>query len=78
MQFTAKSNASEDEIWGLIIESLPPEFASEVSPATSSFIETSDGLECFVRKSNGDLLANCYSESDRMGSRRWTIDIDIL
>lgn len=76
MQFTAKSNSSEAEIWSLIIKNLSPELIREVSPSTSSFIKTFDGVECYVRKSNGDLLASCYSESDRMGNRRWTIDID--
>tara|TARA_Y100001968_G_scaffold183133_1_gene167755 strand:- start:26346 stop:26582 length:237 start_codon:yes stop_codon:yes gene_type:complete len=75
MQFTAESNSTEDQVWNLIIQNLAPEVAAEVSPATSSFIKTSDGIECHVRKSNGDLLANCYSESDRMGRRRWTIDL---
>tara|TARA_Y100001968_G_C19082148_1_gene583510 strand:+ start:253 stop:501 length:249 start_codon:yes stop_codon:yes gene_type:complete len=75
MQFTAKNNSSDEEIWNLILQNLPAEFASKVSPATSSFIKTSDGLECYVREANGDLVASCYSESDRMGHRRWTIDI---
>ena len=43
--------------------------------AKLGFISCEDGIECSVRKKNGSLIANCYSESDRMGKRRWTIDL---
>ncbi len=75
MQFTASKDANEDLIWSLILNNLGPPLLNEVSPATSAFFRTEDGIECSVRKRNGDLIAHCYSESDRMGQRRWTIDI---
>ena len=75
MQFTASKDANEDLIWSLILIKLGSPLSSEVSPATSAFFRTDDGIECSVRKRNGDLIAHCYSESDRMGQRRWTIDI---
>ena len=76
MQFTAANNLPQEEIWDLIIQKLDTKFVNKVSAATSSFVKTSDGLECYLRKSNGDLVASCYSESDRMGNRRWTIDLE--
>ena len=75
MQFTASKDANEDLIWLLILNNLGSPISNEVSPATSAFFKTEDGLECSVRKINGDLIAHCYSESDRMGQRRWTIDL---
>ena len=75
MQFTASKDASEEIIWTLILNNLGSTIANDVSPATSAFFRTEDGLECSVRRRNGDLIAHCYSESDRMGKRRWTIDI---
>ena len=76
MQFTASKDADEDLIWSLILNNLGSHLSCDVSPATSAFFKTEDGLECSVRKRNGDLIANCYSESDRMGKRRWTIDLE--
>ena len=75
MQFTTHEDSSEEVIWSLILNNLPPHLSYEASAATSSFYRTEDGIECSVRKKNGDLIANCYSESDRMGKRRWTIDL---
>ena len=75
MQFTASKDANEDTIWTLILNNLGSPLSREVSPATSGFFRTEDGLECSVRRMNGDLIAHCYSESDRMGQRRWTIDL---
>ena len=75
MQFTADKDANEEVIWSLILSKLDSKLSKEVSPATSGFFMTSDGIECSVRKRNGDLIANCYSESDRMGKRRWTIEL---
>ena len=74
MHFTASEDESESRIWQLIVENLDPELEKEVSPATSSFYRTSDGLECSIRRANGTLIANGYSESDRMGTRRWSFD----
>ena len=75
MQFTTNVDSSEEVIWSLILNNLTSNLSTEASAATSSFYRTKDGIECSVRKKNGDLIANCYSESDRMGKRRWTIDL---
>ena len=75
MQFTTNEDSSEELIWSLILNKLTSHLSKEASAATSSFFRTADGIECAVRKRNGDLIANCYSESDRMGRRRWTIEL---
>ena len=75
MQFTASKDASEEIIWTLILNNLGSIISNDVPPATSAFFRTEDGLECSVRRRNGELIAHCYSESDRMGQRRWTIDL---
>ena len=75
MQFTANEDSNEEIIWSLILTHLTENLSNEASASTSSFFRTEDGIECSVRKRNGDLIANCYSESDRMGKRRWTIEI---
>ena len=74
MQFTANPDESKERIWELIIETIGPEKASIVCSSSSSFYKTSDGIECSLRKINGELIGNCYSESDRMGKRRWSIN----
>ena len=75
MQFTTNEDSSQELVWSLILNNLNSNLAKEASAATSSFFRTEDGIECSVRKRNGDLIANCYSESDRMGKRRWSIDL---
>tara|TARA_Y100001968_G_C19077296_1_gene581320 strand:- start:304 stop:534 length:231 start_codon:yes stop_codon:yes gene_type:complete len=75
MQFTTSEDSSEELIWSLILNNLNSQLSKEASASTSSFFRTEDGIECAVRKRNGDLIAQCYSESDRMGQRRWTIDL---
>tara|TARA_Y100001968_G_scaffold329863_1_gene380225 strand:+ start:2031 stop:2261 length:231 start_codon:yes stop_codon:yes gene_type:complete len=75
MQFTTNQDSSEEVIWKLILDNLSSGLSTEASASTSSFYRTEDGIECSVRKRNGDLIASCYSESDRMGKRRWTIDL---
>ena len=75
MQFTTNVDSNEEVIWSLILNNLNSDLSKQASASTSSFFRTEDGIECSVRKRNGDLIANCYSESDRMGKRRWTIDI---
>mgnify|MGYP001190799347 FL=1 len=75
MQFTTNEDSNEELVWLLILDNLNSKLSSEASASTSSFYRTEDGIECSVRKRNGDLIANCYSESDRMGKRRWTIDL---
>ena len=75
MHFTTNEDSHEDLIWSLIKSNLTSNLSKEASASTSSFFRTEDGIECSVRKWNGDLIASCYSESDRMGKRRWTIDL---
>tara|TARA_Y100001968_G_scaffold300283_1_gene311582 strand:+ start:130 stop:360 length:231 start_codon:yes stop_codon:yes gene_type:complete len=75
MQFTTDEDSNEETIWSLILNNLSSNLLKEASASTSSFFRTEDGVECSVRKKNGDLIAHCYSESDRMGKRRWTIDL---
>ncbi len=75
MQFTTNDDLNEKLIWSLILSHLNSNLSKEASASTSSFFRTADGIECSVRKRNGDLIANCYSESDRMGKRRWTIEL---
>ena len=75
MQFTTDEDSNEELIWSFILKNLSANLSNEASASTSSFYRTEDGIECSVRKRNGDLIANCYSESDRMGKRRWTIDL---
>ena len=75
MQFTTNEDSNEEVIWELILNHLNSSLSKQASASTSSFFRTDDGIECSVRRRNGDLIANCYSESDRMGRRRWTIDL---
>ena len=72
MHFTLPIDSSESIIWKKIMDNLEPSKRKLVSPSTSSFYLTDDGLECSLRKLNGSLIYRCYSESDRMGNRRWT------
>ena len=75
MHFVAASDKNIDIVWEKIVEEMSSDSAKLICPNASSFITTKDGLECMVRSANGDLLANCYSEDDRMGGRRWTINL---
>ena len=72
MHFTVPGDQDESLVWELILKNLEPHIALSVSASSSSFYRTADGLECSIRKSNGDLIATGYSESDRMGNRRWS------
>ena len=73
MYFDAFLDESTDLIWNKIIKAIGPELATNVCPNASTFISTSDGLECNIRNAKGDVLGNCYSENNRMDGRRWTI-----
>ena len=75
MQFTADEDSNEELLWSLILTNLTSNLSKEASASTSSFFRTDDGIECSVRKRNGELISTCYSESDRMGKRRWTIEL---
>ena len=46
----------------------------EVYPNSSRFYKTQDGLECSLRRKNGDLIGICYRENDRSGGYRWIIE----
>ena len=75
MHFTINEDSNEELIWSLILNNLSSNLSTEGSASTSSFYRTEDGIECSVRKRNGDLISNCYSELDLMGKRHWTIDL---
>lgn len=75
MHFTANKDENIDDLWEKIMQTLGPTVSRQVSPVTSSFVNTKDGFECHVRNIEGKTIAICYSESDRMGNRRWTISI---
>ena len=46
----------------------------EICSNSSSFYKTQDGIECSLRKKNGDLIGICYREKNRSGGYRWTIE----
>ena len=75
MHFDTTTDDNIDFIWAQIVKTMSSDLNHLVCPNASSFITTKDGLECVVRNASGVLLANCYSEDDRMGGRRWTIDL---
>ena len=75
MHFATATDENIDFIWTQIVKAMGSDLNHLVCPNASSFITTRDGLECVVRNASGVLLANCYSEDDRMGGRRWTIDL---
>ena len=75
MHFSTSNDEDIGFIWKQIAKALSRDSANLVCPNASSFITTKDGLECIVRSASGVLLANCYSEDDRMGARRWTINL---
>ena len=75
MHFATANDENIDFIWSQIVKAISRHSNHLVCPNTSSFITTKDGLECIVRSATGVLLANCYSEDDRMGGRRWTINL---
>ena len=75
MHFATSTDENIDFIWSQIVKAMSRDSEHLVCPNASSFITTKDGLECMVRSASGHLLANCYSEDDRMGGRRWTINL---
>ena len=70
-------NTDEDielsEVWDLLIKRLGVN-ANDVCPNSSSFYKTQDGIECALRKINGDLIYICYREKNRSSGYRWTIE----
>jgi len=61
------------EIWTMIVKKMKNE-GEEICPNSSSFYKTLDGIECSLRKKNGDLIGICYRENDRSGGYRWIIE----
>ena len=62
-----------NEVWNLIMEKMGNE-ASQVCSNSSSFYKTQDGIECSLRRTNGDLIGICYRENNRRNGYRWTIE----
>ena len=73
MHFDISNNAKLDKVWEFIIKKLGDD-AIEVCPNSSSFYKTHDGIECSLRKVNGDLVAICYREKNKSNGYRWTIN----
>ncbi|WP_041710740.1 hypothetical protein [Prochlorococcus marinus] len=73
MQFNTFKDNDLKEVWALIIEKMNQE-GEEVCPNSSSFYKTPDGIECSLRRKNGDLIGICYRENNRKGGYRWTIE----
>ena len=72
-----EANTSDDidlkVVWAMIIEKMNRE-GEELCPNSSSFYKTQDGIECSLRRKNGDLIGICYRENDRSGGYRWIIE----
>ena len=62
-----------EEVWEKILEKIGRE-ANEICSNSSSFYKTQDGVECSLRKINGDLIGICYREKNRNNGYRWTIE----
>ena len=62
-----------EEVWEKILKKMGKE-ANEICPNSSSFYKTQDGVECALRKINGDLIGICYREKNRNNGYRWTIE----
>ena len=73
MHINTRKDTELDEVWDLIIARLGNE-ANEVCSNSSSFYQTQDGIECSLRKRNGDLIGICYREKNRASGYRWTIE----
>ena len=73
MHFDTNYNADLDDVWHMILVKLGND-AKEICSNSSSFYTTQDGLECSLRKINGDLIGICYREKNRNNGFRWTIN----
>tara|TARA_Y100000589_G_scaffold154585_1_gene147179 strand:+ start:20 stop:247 length:228 start_codon:yes stop_codon:yes gene_type:complete len=73
MHIDTHINADLDEVWKKILNKMGGE-ASEICSNSSSFYKTQDGMECSLRKINGDLIGICYRENNRNNGYRWTIE----
>ena len=73
MHFDINEDAELNDVWQLILEKFGTD-AKEICSNSSSFYTTQDGLECSLRKINGELIAVCYREKNRNKGFRWTIN----
>lgn len=73
MYFNTDEDSELKEVWALIIERMYQE-GEEICSNSSSFYKTQDGIECSLRRKNGDLIGICYRENNRSGGYRWTIE----
>ena len=73
MHFDTNENAKLEDVWHMILEKLGND-ANEICSNSSSFYKTQDGIECSLRKTNGDLIGICYREKNRNKGFRWTIN----
>tara|TARA_Y100000589_G_scaffold171696_1_gene162977 strand:+ start:273 stop:503 length:231 start_codon:yes stop_codon:yes gene_type:complete len=61
-----------DVVWEMILKKMGKD-GKYICPNSSSFYKTQDGIECSLRKFNGDLVAICYRENNKNKGYRWTI-----
>ena len=73
MHFDIDENVELKEVWQMILEKLGKD-AKDICSNSSSFYKTQDGLECSLRKINGELIGICYREKNRNCGFRWTIN----
>jgi len=73
MHVNTSSDIDLNKVWDLLIKRLGS-YSDEVCSNSSSFYKTQDGIECALRKRNGELIYICYREKNRSGGYRWTIE----
>ena len=73
MHFDISQEKGLDDVWEMIIKKMGND-ANKICSNSSSFYKTQDGMECSLRKLNGDLVAFCYREKNRNKGYRWTIE----
>ena len=73
MHFDVANSTELEQVWRLILNKLGSD-AKEICSNSSSFYKTQDGIECALRKINGDLVGICYREKNKNNGYRWTIN----
>ena len=73
MHIDTEKNIDLDEVWRLILDRLGS-YGKDICSNSSSFYRTQDGIECSLRKRNGDLIGICYREKNKKNGYRWTIE----
>tara|TARA_Y100000589_G_scaffold8495_1_gene7225 strand:+ start:624 stop:854 length:231 start_codon:yes stop_codon:yes gene_type:complete len=73
MHFDISEKVKLEEVWEIILNKLGND-AKDICSNSSSFYKTQDGLECALRKINGELVGICYREKNRSNGFRWTIN----